>query len=331
MSYYEDYIDSLRDIFGADEVTVQGNNITVDSKRYPIVDDVIILLDPTQFTPLVRERLSAAGEGGDVAGPFAEDIQFSFGEEWKTYDQILPEHEKEFEDYFDLVNLTNLHDKRVCDLGCGIGRWSHFLRGQCRELVLLDFSDAVFVARRNLEGANALFFMGDLTKLPFRRDFADLIFCLGVLHHIPINALASVRELKPYAPRLLIYLYYSLDNRKAHYRILLSIVTDLRLLLAKIRGKRARAVITWVLTIMIYLPLISLGWLLKPFGLASSVPLFDGYHDKGLKRIRQDVYDRFFTRIEQRFSQNQILTLHDTFSEVTISDRLAYWHFLCKR
>lgn len=331
MSYYDDYLDSLRDIFGTDEVVVEGNSVTVGSNRYPIVDDVIILLDPSQYTPLVRKRLSAAGEVAEISAPFAEDIQYSFGEEWKTFDQILPEHRKEFEDYFDLVNLASLHDKRVCDLGCGIGRWSYFLRGQCRELVLLDFSDAVFVARRNLQGANALFFMGDLTNLPFREDFAQLIFCLGVLHHIPIDALDSVRKLKPYAPRLLIYLYYALDNRKAHYRILLRLVTGLRLLLAKVRGKHARAVITWALTVTIYLPLILLGWLLKPFGLASSVPLFDGYHDKGLKRIRQDVYDRFFTRIEQRFSQEQILTLRDTFSEIKISDRLAYWHFICDR
>ena len=331
MSYYDQHLSSLRDIFGTDTIIVEESVLTIGDRRFPIVDDVIILLEPTHYTAYVRERINATDKNTTPSGPFAEDIQFSFGEEWKTFDQILPEHEKEFEDYFDLIDLSDLSNQRVCDLGCGIGRWSHFLRDHCRELVLLDFSDAVFVARRNLKGANALFFMGDLTKLPFRNDFADLIFCLGVLHHIPVDALTSVRGLKPYAPRLLVYLYYALDNRRTHYRILLKVVTGLRLVLARIRSHRTRSLLTWILTITVYLPLIALGWLLKPFGLASAVPLFDGYHNKGLTRIRQDVYDRFFTRIEQRFSREDILTLRDTFSDVSISDRLAYWHFLCVR
>ena len=49
------------------------------------------------------------------------------------------------------------------------------------------------------------------------------------------------------------------------------------------------------------------------------------------KRIRQEVYDRFFARIEQRFSRTQIATLNDAFTKVTISDRLPVWHFLCER
>jgi len=46
-----------------------------------------------------------------------------------------------------------------------------------REMVLLDFSEAIFVARENLRGAsNALFFLGDLRRMPFRDDFADLVY-----------------------------------------------------------------------------------------------------------------------------------------------------------
>jgi hypothetical protein len=50
-----------------------------------------------------------------------------------------------------------------------------------------------------------------------------------------------------------------------------------------------------------------------------------------LTRIRQDVYDRFFTSIEQRVSKQEILELSDTFSEIVISDEVPYWHFLCKK
>ncbi len=50
-----------------------------------------------------------------------------------------------------------------------------------------------------------------------------------------------------------------------------------------------------------------------------------------MERILQDVYDRFFTRIEQRFSRRQIETLHDSFGRITVSAELPYWHFLCER
>jgi SAM-dependent methyltransferase len=60
--------------------------------------------------------------------------------------------------------LESLRGRRICDFGCGIGRWSYFLRHRCRELVLIDFSDAIFAARENLRGAsNALFFLADIT------------------------------------------------------------------------------------------------------------------------------------------------------------------------
>jgi len=83
--------------------------------------------------------------------------------------------------------------------------------------------------------------------------------------------------------------------------------------------------------LLIYVPLIGLGHILKPLGLSSYVPLYEGSHGNSLVRLEQDVYDRFFTRIEQRVSRNQILGLSDTFSSIICSKNPPYHHFLCKR
>lgn len=332
--YYGEKHESLRDIFGATEVRVEARRIVVDGWGYPVVDDVIILLPPERWPAGVRTRLSAetpdAGKATDDG--FAGDIQFTFGEEWQGFPEILPEHEEEFRQYFDLLDLGALADARICDLGCGMGRWSHFLKDRCREIVLLDFSEAIFVARENLRGArNALFFLGDLRRMPFRDDFADFLFTLGVLHHLPTGALEEVRALSRCAPTLLVFLYYALDNRPVFWRGLLSAVTRVRLALTRTEGPRLRSALNWALTIGVYLPMISLGHAMRPFGLASKVPLYDFYRGKSLRRIRQDVYDRFFTRIEQRFRKEEILILRDTFREVVVSDDPPYWHFLCHR
>lgn len=325
----EHQLEAMRDLFGRPDVNIEATALLVGERRYPILDGVIILLDESRYPASVRRRLSA-GTGAATTEDFDPDIQFTFGEEWQRFPDILPEHRREFENYFDLVDVLALEDAVVMDLGCGIGRWSHFLQPHVRQLVLVDFSDAIFVARRNLAHApNALFFMADLKQLPFRAGFADLVVCLGVLHHLPTNALHEVRALRRYATRVLVYLYYALDNRPPHYRMLLAGVSALRKALARVRGERARSVIVSALTYAVYLPLISLGRLLAPTGLSSHVPLYDGYRTDSLTRIRQDVYDRFFTGIEQRFTKKEILGLRDTYDDVQVSTRIPYWHFLC--
>jgi SAM-dependent methyltransferase len=336
--YYDDKLETLKDIFGTPLVSVAPGLVRVGRETYPVVDDVIVLLEPARRPAGLAARIAAAtgalsGPTAPAPGPgtFAGDIQFTFGEEWQRFPSILPEHEQEFALYFDLVDLQSLGGARVCDLGCGIGRWSLPLAGKCRELVLVDFSEAIFVARRNLGNAgNALFFMGDLQRLPFRDGFADFLFSLGVLHHLPTPALDEVRALARLAPTLLIFLYYALDNRPRAWRFALGVVTSLRLAAARVRNPRARSLITWVALVLLYLPLIGLGMILRPTGLARHVPLYEFYHDKSLPRIRQDVYDRFFTRIEQRYRRDEILALRDVFREVVVSERLPYWHFLCR-
>jgi len=327
--YYDDKTSILQDLFGTTEVTVTPDGITVDGLAYPIIDDVIVLLDPSRWPA----SLVARGINSDrnESRPFAEDIQFSFGEEWKTFPDILPEHEVEFLQYFDVIDLESLRESRVVDFGCGVGRWSSFLARRCREIVLVDFSDAVFVARQNLRGMpNALFFLGDITALPFEAGAADFGVCLGVLHHLPMPALEQVRALARVTPRLLVYLYYALDNRPPHFRLLLRLVTACRTHMARIRQPGLRSVLTWALTLGLYVPCVAAGHVAQSLGLARHVPLFEWYAGKSLRRIRQDVYDRFFTRIEQRFSRTEIGTLRDDFSKIVISDGPPYWHFLCE-
>jgi SAM-dependent methyltransferase len=330
-SYYSDKIESLKDIFGAEDIVLEKESITVDGHSYPVVDDVIILLDPSQYPPSVSRLLDSSLHPQNKPTDFSEDIQFTFGAEWLTYPDILPEHEDEFPLYFDLVNIPDLKDMRVCDLGCGIGRWSYFLKDKCRELILLDFSEAIFAARKNLkESQNAIFLMGDIKRLPLRNGFADFLFCLGVLHHLPVNALEEVRALKKYASSILIYLYYALDNRPFYFQLLLDLMTTIRKTVSRIRNPSFRTGFSSFTAWTVYLPLVYLGKFLKPFHLSHYIPLFEVYDQKTVHRIKQDVYDRFFTRIEQRFSKKQILELEKDFDKVTISENLPYWHFKCE-
>ncbi len=331
--YYKDKLGTLKSIFGVEDVTLEAEHLVVRAQRFPIVDDVIILSEPSRHTTLVKKKLGLGTEGAaDPCHEFAEDVQFSFGEEWNAYRDVLAEHRQEFAQYFDLVDVNSFRHARVCDLGCGIGRWSYFLKDFCHEIVLVDFSDAIFLARRNLvTSSNCLFFMCDLQKLPFRDDFCEFIFCLGVLHHLRAHCLEAVRRLRRFAPLLLVFLYYDFDTQPFYFRWLLGPVTLARTYLSRIRNQMFRKRCAGVGALLLYLPLIYLGWVLRPLGLHRYVPLHEFYRGKSLRRIEQDVYDRFFTSIEQRVSRDQILELRDSFAQVTVSAHIPYWHFLCAR
>ncbi len=333
MGHYDSLVDDLAGLFGAKSVEVGEDAVVIDDASYPLVDDIIVTLPPAQWPSHVRARVGLSeGQPCPVSDGIATKIQASFGREWTEFADLLPEHRREFERYFDLIDLSRLSNSRVCDLGCGMGRWSWFLAAYCRQLVLVDFSDAIFAARRNLVHLdNAIFVLGDVAQLPFADDSSDLIVSLGVLHHLPSNALDSARTLARLAPRALFYLYYALDNRPMHFRVLFRFVDRVRRVLARIESSTARSAITWSIAIGAYLPLVGLGRAAEPFGCKSLVPLAETYSGMGLARIRQDVYDRFFTAIEQRFSREDILTLRDTYAQIRVAPGLPYWHFVCER
>lgn len=313
MGYYDDKKELLDQIFGCD-TKLGHQRLHAGSKEYEIIDDVIHI-----NTDISKE---------------SRDIQQSFGEEWSSFNFIEGQHDEEFDRYFDLVNLEELNGGDLCDLGCGMGRWSKILLRRCspRYLVCVDFSDAIYAARKNLfEHQNVIYIKADILKLPFATNSFHFMFSLGVLHHTTTNALDATRTLARLGKKFLVYLYYNLDNRSLQFRLLFQAANIARNALCKIKNNRARMLVAYVIAVSIYKPFIYLGTVLNFFGLGKQVPLYEFYQKKSVKRISQDAYDRFFTSIEQRFNREEILKLNDTYSQISVSENIPYWHFLCKK
>lgn len=307
-------VEILQTIFGL-PVRLEGDGVVIGTSAHRVVDGVVIL--------------------GDVGADEAEkgEVVRSFGAEWTTFSAMTPEHQGEFDAYFDRVDVPGLAGKSVVDLGCGMGRWSKILMERTTPgfLVCVDLSEAIFVARRNLKDhGNVVFLRADLEKLAFGGFRFDLAFSLGVLHHIPAGPERALARIAGYADRFLCYLYYALDNRGAAFALLFRLADGLRRALTGIENESARRAISWLLAVFLYKPFVIVadiaGWL----GVNKERLPLNAYCGNSLRRIQQDAYDRFFTGVEHRYGRAEIAALMAPhWRDVTFSDRQPYWHFLC--
>jgi ubiquinone/menaquinone biosynthesis C-methylase UbiE len=242
-----------------------------------------------------------------------QSVVEGFGQEWSKFDHsatIPPELEVIFGDYFSLFPWESLPTGAVgFDLGCGSGRWARFVAPQVGHLHCIDPSAAALqVARRNLSGfQNCEFHCASVDSIPLPDGSADFGYSLGVLHHVPDTQAGiqqCVRKLKPGAP-FLIYLYYAFDNRPWWFRLLWRISDLLRLMVSKLPF-RVKYLFCDVLALTVYWPLARLARTLEKLGMdVSHLPL-TAYRNRSFYSMRTDALDRFGTRLEQRFTREQI-------------------------
>jgi SAM-dependent methyltransferase len=264
-----------------------------------------------------------------MSGLNADDATIKgFGLEWSAFDQskITNEELKSvFDGYFELIDLAKLpSDAVIMDVGCGSGRWAQFAAKYCKVIHLVDPSiDALAVARRNLSDfLNCEFHHASTENLPVADRSCDLVYSLGVLHHIPDTASGikdCVKKLKPGAP-FLVYLYYRFDNRPLWFRGLWWISNLLRKLLSRLPFVMKR-MMTDLVAILVYFPLARISKLVQRIGGdPANLPL-SIYRDHSLYTMRTDSLDRLGTRLEHRFTRKEIKTMLESAGLVNISFR----------
>ena len=257
-----------------------------------------------------------------------------FGREWSTFDQTeLSEEEARFgfEQYFAPFPWDALPaDAEGFDLGCGSGRWAALVAPRVSRLHCIDPAEAALdVCRRRLAGrSNVAFHLATSDAIPLGDGSQDFGYSLGVLHHIPDTAQAmadAVRKLKPGAP-FLVYLYYDFENRPAWFRALWKTSELGRALISRLPFA-ARKAVTTAIAAGVYWPLSRTARVLEKAGAnVSNIPL-SAYRDRSFYTLRTDALDRFGTRLEQRFSREDIRAMMEAAGlvDVVFSDSEPYW------
>jgi SAM-dependent methyltransferase len=264
------------------------------------------------------------------------DVTAGFGHEWSTFRQsegdFSPvDREAIFQSYFHIFPWNDLPPNPVgIDVGCGSGRWSVIAAPKVDHLHLLDASaDALAIARANLaELTNVSFHLASVGNIPLENDSLDFAFSLGVLHHVPDTA-AAVRaiasKLKVGAP-FLVYLYYALDNRPWWYRAIWRYSNIFRIIISHL-PPRVRLVVSQAIALIIYWPMARFAALVERAGFSPAAIPLESYRHRKLYVMRTDAYDRFCTRLEQRFTQRQIdqILTEAGFDGIRFSEKVPYW------
>lgn len=257
-----------------------------------------------------------------------------FGDEWARFDQSelsVAELSGQFERYFKVFPWAELPSNAIgFDLGCGSGRWAKLAAPRVGRLHCIDASsEALDVARRNLAGLkNVEFHNASVDAIPLADGTMDFGYSLGVLHHIPKTGdaiEACTIKLKPGAP-LLLYLYYAFDNRPAWFRLAWRISDFFRRGIAGLPFS-LKKVVTDLIAIFIYLPMATISRIIERLGVDVDVIPLSTYRRHSFYTMRTDALDRFGTRLEQRFTRDQIRSMMTNagLERIVFSDETPYW------
>jgi ubiquinone/menaquinone biosynthesis C-methylase UbiE len=262
------------------------------------------------------------------------DVVAGFGDEWTRFDQSSlsdAEINSLAEAYFGIFPFDSLPPGAVgVDVGCGSGRWARYVAPRVGELHCLDAGEAALdVARRNLVGrSNVHFHHASVSRLPFPDDSLDFGYCLGVLHHVPDTEdglRRCIAALKPGAPFLL-YLYYAFDNRPTWYRHVWHATEGVRYLVSRLPHS-LRYAVSQMIAVVVYWPLARLAALAERNGVDVERFPLSIYRHRPFYVMRTDALDRFGTRLERRFSRDDMhaLMVRAGLRDIRFSDSAPYW------
>ena len=214
-------------------------------------------------------------------------------------------------------------------MGCGSGRWAKFVSSKVGLLHCIEPSTAIFVAKKNLKKKkNIIFHKSFIENASLKKNSMDFGYCLGVLHHVPDTQKAinkCVNLLKSNSP-LLVYIYYSFDNRPYWVKIIWYLSNILRFFISKL-PRLIKNALADLIALFIYIPLSRLYLLLKKINIrAENFPL-SFYSDLSFYTIRTDSRDRFGTPLEKRFSKKEINNMMTKagLKKIKFLNKAPYW------
>jgi 2-polyprenyl-3-methyl-5-hydroxy-6-metoxy-1,4-benzoquinol methylase len=121
----------------------------------------------------------------------SDNYASAFGKQWNRFQKTqldssinFPLSEERLKRCLGENLWNNLNGKLILEAGCGAGRFTEILLKKGAIVVSVDLSDAVDSNQRNFPISDKHYVcQADLNSLPFKKDFFDIVICLGVIQH----------------------------------------------------------------------------------------------------------------------------------------------------
>ncbi len=267
-----------------------------------------------------------------------------FGREWKTFNYSSPKTENsldlQFQAYVRTIELERFSSLSsiAADFGAGSGRWTSRFSPYFKTVYALEPSDgAANVLMDKFKGDAKVIILQESVGVNSIPDASlDLAVSLGVLHHIPDTALAISDIAKKTKPggEFLCYLYYKLDEKPFYYRLIFEITNMTRRVISRAPYPIKR-LLSIAIAVFIYLPFARTSKLLHSAGKnIENFPLHH-YMDMPFYMLENDAFDRFGTRLEQRFNKEEITEMISRagfdLSTLKFSDAEPFWTFSVRK
>jgi len=244
----------------------------------------------------------------DTAGGSPERFGFS----WDTYAELRPEHEEQFRKWTAPLKPDDWRGKTFLDAGCGIGRNSYWpLRYGAARGTAIDVDDRTLSRARHTlaEFGNIEVRKNSIYEIP-ERDAFDIVFSIGVVHHLehPDLAVASLVAAAKPGGLVLVWLY----GRENNGWIVWIFNPLRRLLFSKLPLSFVHA---------LSLPLTAMLWLYLHSGISRSpyMRLLRGF---AFRHLRAIVFDHMIPRIALYYDRKGAI---DLLSRAGLSDVQAEW------
>lgn len=281
-------------------------------KKYSIKDGVPVIIDE-----FLTDNKSVA-------------VSHRFGYQWKKFYKLNTFYEEQFKRWISPLDYDDFKGKIVLDAGCGKGRHIYLASLWDAELVFgidLSFQTALTAFNNTKELKNTAVLCADLNNLPFKDNFFDIIYSIGVIHHTP-DPKTSFKNISRHLKKngvILVWLYAKETNK-----FLITIINPIRnFLTSKINLKFVEILsffITFFLFILlrlVYLPFNRVQFL-KPF---SKYLFYNSYFsfisNFPFKEIWCIVFDHLIPQISHYLSYNEIKRWYEEDSLDIISTNLV--------